>query len=204
MFKGIVSKTIFIVGSITIFLFIGTGYLLNKNNIELINKIRETNKEFNNKSISKRLENSLEINKEQMQYIIKMISKNSSQFLLNYDIEALQESLSFDIKPKLIKAIEIYDSYVDEVFLIAYKKNKNILFDKTLPKEYKNYSKIKIIIYENSVDKKSPKIGTVTLYYDENIIIKQIENLKKNAMNELNRFDKQITHEMKESNTMQN
>ena len=200
MIKGIVSKTIAIVGLLTTLFFLGAGYLITKNDAKLMNQVREKNTEFNNKIINKKLETSLKSNEEHMQYIIKMIAKNSSQFLLNYDIEALKKSLSFDIKPKLIKAIVIRDSYVNEIFLVAYKKDKNIVFNTTLPKEYQGYSKITNTIYEDTVDNSSEKVGIVTLYYDVNIIIKQIQEIKDNAEKEITKFDKQITRDMQDSN----
>ena len=151
------------------------------------------------KALDYRLEISLKNNQGQMQDMTNMIGKNTSLFLLNFDIDGLKDSLIFDMKREGVKAIKVWDSSMNELFLLALKEDNKIIFKNILPEYYNDYIPLKKSISHNE-DGVEKKIGEITLYYDESLIINYINELKKNTMDEINNFDTAINNKLLESN----
>ena len=151
------------------------------------------------KALDYRLEISLKNNQGKMQDMTNMIGKNSSLFLLNFDIEGLKNSLIFDMKREGVKAIRIWDSSMNELFLQAFKEGNQVEFKKILPKEFEKYTPINrhIIHNEDGVEK---TIGEITLYYDESLIVDIINKLKKNTTDEIEQFNAAINAKLLKSN----
>lgn len=198
MKNSIIFKTLLILGVVITLTFIGSGYLFSKSDNKLIEKIVSYNLHSAMESLDKRQELLLEIDKKQMAEIIDRISKNSSVYLLDYDVAGLEKSIALDMKNPSIVAIEVFDGALKEYFLSAYKKNDQIKFHKTLPKPYTQYTQFKEDI---KLDNSKEKLGTITLYYDQSIIINQINKLKIETKAKIDAFNQEIAKQQSQSNT---
>ncbi len=201
MKQSIILKTLLILGSVFIAIFIGSNYFTQQSDKELIEKIRNYNLKTAMDALDNRLENRLEINKKQMLDTVKMIAKNSSVFLLNFDKDGLEQSLTFDINRDGIEAIVIFDSVVNENFLVAYKEDGEIQFSFLLPKKFENIAKLSEPIFQTNSSQQE-KIGSITLYYDESIIKNQIAQLKTETKTKIKQFDLTIDNELEKAKAM--
>ena len=109
----------------------------------------------------------LEYEKQNIEFLAKIISRISAQYVYDFDIENISLSLKEFLEVKNIKAIEVYEKSNNEVFSALYKdKNKNI------KDKYKFIEKD--IIWGNS----SMILGFVKVYYDDTLIISQFKKSK--------------------------
>ncbi len=201
MKQSIILKTLLILGSLIITIFIGFGYLFSQNNKELIDDIQKYNLDSAMRALDSRQAERLRINQTQMQDIVTTIAKNSSTYLMDYDTNGLKESLLFDIKKENVKAIRIWDNEVDELFVLVLKKDGKIIFDTTLPKEFENFTKFKQDITHNN-NGEIEKLGHITFYYDESEIINKIKKLKANTTHDIETFNSNIDKQLQQSNTI--
>ncbi len=199
MKKSIIVKTLLILGIVIIGIFVASGYLFVKNDTKLIEQIRTYNLNAAMKALDYRLEISLKNNQEKMQDMTTMISKNSSLFLLNVDTQGLKNSLHFDMKREGVKAIQIWDTSMDELFMLAYKDGGALIFDEDLPETFNDFTVLKkpITHTENGVN---TIVGEITLYYDEALILYYINTLKDAARQDIENFDTAIDKQLLEAN----
>jgi len=193
--QSILFKTLLILGSLIIIIFICLGYLILQNDRELISKIVNYNLSSVMETLDKNQEVQLKINQQQMEYTVNMIVKNSSPLLLDFDKNGLKKSLSFDIEKEGVQAIQIWDSIMNEMFLLALKEDGKVFFKKVLPARFTRFTKFQkpITVVE---DGNVQKIGEIALYYDESIIINEIKKLKDDAKNKIDNFNTVIDKEL--------
>jgi len=200
MKQSIIYKTLFILGALIIAIFLGFAYFFMENDTKLINNIKEYNLNSAMKALDARQASQLQLNKEQMQDIADTIAKNASIYLLNYDKEGLQENLKYNMNKPSVRAVEIFDSEMGELFLLALKDKNSIRFSTKLPKEFESFKQIqKPITFTNKKKSKEP-IGTLTMYYDESGIIRHIEQLKSETKREIAHFNATIKEQLHQSN----
>ncbi|MBT3203878.1 MAG: SpoIIE family protein phosphatase [Gammaproteobacteria bacterium] len=202
MKQSIIFKTLLVIGTIIVLIFVASGYLVSQSDNKLIAKIVAYNLDSTMKALDYRQEISLKKNQLEMQAVTNMIVKNSSTFLQNFDVDGLKENLLFDMKGDGIKAIKVWDSSMNELFLLAYKDNGKIFFKNTLPKSYADYTQFKKPIHDLSDKVYNKKIGEIVLFYDESIITKAINELKKQAVQDINSFNETIDHELLQANVV--
>ncbi len=202
MKKSIIVKTLLILGSLIITIFLGFGYLFSQNDKELINDIQKYNLDSAIKALDSRQEERLKINQLQMKEIVTTIAKNSSTYLMDYDTNGLKNSLEFDMKKDGVKAIQIWDNEVEEIFILAIKDKDKIVFDVSLPTEFENFTKFKHSINHSNAYGKIEEVGMITFYYDESSIIKKIQELKENTTLEIAKFNATVDKQLQESNTI--
>lgn len=201
MKKSIILKTLIILGSLIIAIFLGFGFLFSQNDNNLIKDIGKYNLNSAMIALDARLSDKLEFNQNEMIDTVEKISVHSSEFLLNFDQEGLKRILEFQMQKEGAKAIEIWDSEIEEMFLLAVKNNHKISFFKELPEELNKYKKITHGITTINKDK-IEKLGLATFYYDESFIIKEIELLKKSTENDISKFNLTIEQQLKQSNAI--
>ena len=200
MKQSIIFKTLLVIGSIIVLIFIASGYLILQSDNKLIDKIVAYNLDSTMKALDSRQELNLQKNQLEMQAVTNMIAKNSSTFLQNFDVDGLKESMLFDMKGEGIKAIKIWDSSMNELFLLAYKENDSMVFNDSLPRNFDKYTQFKKPILNLSDKVYSNEIGEIILYYDESIITKAINELKKQAVKDIDNFNETIDRELLKSN----
>ena len=201
MKNSIIFKTLLILGSLIVSVFIGFGYLFLDNNEKLINDIREYNLKSAMSALDNRQTQSLAENKLQTKDIVDTIAKNSSIYLIDYDVDGLKKSLVYDMKKESVKAISIWDSEVGETFLLLVKENNKIIEKSKLDSKFKNYIKFEQdISYTNN--SKTENIGKIILYYDESVIIGKINKLKSETLEKINQFDLLVDVKLQQSNKM--
>ncbi|MFA9373229.1 MAG: ATP-binding protein [Poseidonibacter sp.] len=116
----------------------------------------------------------LEYEKQNIEFLAKMISRISAQYVYDFDIENISLSLEEFLEVENIKAIEVFEKSNNEVFSALYKdKNKN------LKDKYKFIEKD--IIWGNS----SMILGFVKVYYDDTLIISQFKKSKEELFEKL-------------------
>ena len=154
MIKSIILKTLLILGSLIIVIFLGFGYLFSQNDKTLINQIQNYNLNSALKALDERESDKLKLNQNEMEDTVEKISVHSSEFLLN-----------FELQKEGAKAIQIWDSEIGEIFLFAVKENTQVSFVKLLPENLHQYKTIKqnIITLNNN---KTEVLGIATFYYD--------------------------------------
>ncbi len=199
MKQSIILKTLLILGSVIIVIFIASGYLFFQNDNKLINDIRTYNLKSTMEALDIRKAEKLEINRIFMDDTLAMITKNSLEFLLNFDINGLKKSLLFDMKKNGLKAVVIFDDISQDIFIVGLKLDEEIKFSSILPKEYHKYSSIKKTI-NISINDSIDKVGDVTLYYDETIIINEIEQIKSKTKEDIKKFNKTVDEQKSKSN----
>ena len=199
--QSIILKTLLILGSVIIAIFIASNFLTQQSDRELIEKIRHYNITTTMEALDTTEVTQLQANKKMMEDTVKMIAKNSSAFLINFDKEGLQNSIDFDIKKDGIKAILVFDTVMKENFLLAYKDDNQIKFRKILPHEFYQYTQLKANIMQLNGEVED-KIGEITLYYDDSIIKNQIQELKNKTKEKINQFNFTIDKELQKSNTI--
>ncbi|MEA3289465.1 MAG: ATP-binding protein [Campylobacterota bacterium] len=199
MKESIIFKVLLILSFVIILIFTASSLLFNQSDNKLINDIRVYNLNKAMDALDSRLEERLNLNKVQMQDSLSMIAKNSAGFLLNFDHEGLKESLIFDLNKDGVMAVDIWDSAVNETFLIALKKDGKVVFQDTMPKEFKKYIQLKKDVVFSSGDSVE-KIGKIKLYYDESLIREQIDKLKNETKKTIENFDKEIDLQKEKSN----
>lgn len=198
MNRSIILKTLLILGSLIIVIFIGFGYLFSQNDKELIEDIRKYNLESAMKELDKSQSDRLKLNQIQMKDIVNSIAKNSSEFLMNYDSEGLKKSLVFDMKKDSVKAIEVWDNEVNEVFLLAEKKDSEVLFTSKLGDDFKKFTKFEQDINFSS-NGNVENLGKITFFYDESFITDEIKRLKTQKIAEIDNFNQTIDNQLSES-----
>ena len=176
-----------------------SAYLFLQNDNKLLHEIRTYNLNSVMSALDERQEERLKLNTIQMNELASAIAKNSSTFLLNFDTDKLEDSLHYDMKKDGVVAVEIWDNVAKEFFLVAFKIDKKIKFQNKISKEYKKFLKIKKPINVKD-DDVIELIGHATLYYDESLIINQINRLKENTKNEIDDFNKAIDIQTDKSN----
>jgi len=202
MRRSIIVKTLLILGSLIISIFLGFGYLFSQNDKKLIDDIQKYNLSSALKALDGRQAERLKINQMQMKETVKTIAKNASSYLIDYDSDGLQKSLMFDMKKDGVKAIQIWDNEVEEIFLLAIKDKNEIIFTNTLPIGYKQYTQFKHAITYTNSNGKIEEIGMITFYYDESSIIKKIEKLKENTTDEIIQFNETVNKQLEKANAM--
>ena len=206
MKKSIILKTLLILGSLIIGIFLSFEYLSSQNDAKLISYIRQYNLDSAMKALDNRQAERLKINQAQMKDIVTTIAKNASSYLMDYDTKGLQKSLVFDMKKHGVKAIKIWDNEIDELFILAIKDKEKIIFTKELPKEFEKefekYTKFEQPINHINSYNKINRLGVITFYYDESLITEKIKKLKENAIKEIAKFNSTIDKKLQDFNTI--
>ncbi|MCK5070502.1 MAG: SpoIIE family protein phosphatase [Desulfocapsa sp.] len=199
MTKSIIFKILLGLGTVIFSIFTVSGYLFFQNDKALIAEIREYNLNSAMKALDSRLETSLKNNQEQMQDTTNMISKNSSLFLLNFDVDGLKDSLLFDMKRDGVQAIKVWDIAMNGLFLLAFKEDNKIVFGEKLPERFADFTKLKKYIQDNEHDQ-AQDLGELTLYYDESLIVNYINELKEQTKDEINSFNTALNNQLLQAN----
>ena len=199
MKKSIILKTLFILGSLIVTIFLAFGFLFSENDKKLINDIQKYNLNSAMVALDARLSDKLEFNQNEMIDTVEKISVHSSEFLLNFDPHGLKRILEFQIQKEGAKAIKIWDNEIGEIFLLAIKENGAVTFVQSLPQDYLQYKSITHEI-TNLTNNKKEILGVATFYYDESFIVKEIEILKQQTENKISKFNSTIDKELYQSN----
>ena len=212
MKQSIILKTLIILGSVIIAIFISSGYLFLKNDDLLLQKIRKYNLDTAMESLDKREEALLDLRYEQMNDTTDSIAKSASFFLINYDTEGLKKSLGYYLHKENIVAISTWDSTVEEMFLIGIKKEGVINFSNNLQNN-KNSEVIKKFLKKDSVykvfekniyqnDNSKELLGKIRLYYDSSSVTNEIAQLKFEIKKKIDAFNTEIDKQRSQSNTI--
>jgi two-component system chemotaxis sensor kinase CheA len=84
---------------------------------------------------------------------------------------------------------------------VAIKINKKVEFRDSIPKEFTKFAKIKKpinILSDDAIE----RIGYITLYFDESLIINQINELKAKTKKEIENFNTEIKTQQQKSNSV--
>lgn len=175
MKNSLIFKILLILSLVIVTTFAIAAYIFSKSDEQLISEIRSYNLNSAMKALDARLEERLNLNKQNMEDILLMINKNSKGFLLDYDVEGLKKSIEFDMKKQGVVAVSIWDGSLQEYFLCATKQDSQIKFSKQLDSLLIGLVKLEKEIQLEDGDS-FETLGKTTLYYDESIIRKKSNN----------------------------
>ncbi|NPA11378.1 MAG: SpoIIE family protein phosphatase [Epsilonproteobacteria bacterium] len=145
-----------------------------------IEELKKFNEESINRIISKNIEEEIKVTHKNIKNIIKSSLASITNTVYTADIDDGKDIIKDLLKIPQIKAISIYDSEADTVFLAGYKDNKiHIVY--SLPQKYKKLLNITYPLIKNKVN-----IGFVTVYYDINDVIQKLNKIKEEEL-KLNR-----------------
>ena len=198
MKNSIVGKTLIILSSVIIVLFVLVAYLFIQSDNILIEKIRIYNYNNTMKTLDDMKMQQLQESKQNIQTTISSIAKNSSIFVYNYDKDGLENSIKNFMKKDGLKCIEIWEGSTNKLFLSVLKNDKQIIISKISPKESIKYQKLHESMFVNESNSKL-YIGKVVVYYDEAIIRNRIKALKDKVTNDIKQFNLSIDKERKSS-----
>jgi hypothetical protein len=100
-----------------------------------------------------------------------------------------------------VKGVSVYDSIVNENFLTVIKENNKVVVVDKIPSGFDTFAKLKKDI-TYTPGESVEKLGAITLYYDESLIVKEIEQLKNNTKSEIQKFNSEIDSQQQKSNMM--
>jgi hypothetical protein len=111
----------------------------------------------------------LQEEKKSLEFITKTISRVSSKYLYDFDIESIGRTLKNFLEVSNIKAIEVYEKGSSDVFYALYKEGKSI------KRDYKNANtlkkSLKSIMQDIYWEENNLNLGFVVVYYDDKEII---------------------------------
>ena len=182
--QSIVFKTTFIlIVSLSIVASI-LGWFIYDNQINIIKELQKKQKStiFNYLDMAEKtdIDNAV----KNLRLLSKSLVGAIATSLYNTDEESAKDTLKKFMNNENIKAVEIYDSSVDEIFLIAYKNENKMEFLKEFPSELTTFKFIKFDLVADDED-----IGYFKVFYDNSSIVKRIRELKEKDLEE---FEKDV------------
>ncbi|WP_320036055.1 ATP-binding protein [Halarcobacter sp.] len=133
-------------------------------------------------------ENRLEEEKNNLNFIAKTISRVSSKYVYDYDIESIGQTLKNFLEVSNIKAIEIFEKDSNSVFYALYKNGKDLETD--IKKANFNKSDFKTIKQKIFWEADNLDLGFVEVYYDDSVIINKFKKSKENLFEKLEESNK--------------
>jgi len=181
MIKSIVSKTIVFVLFALLSVALIIGWYVYDSQTSIIDELQTNQKTYIVQKLAliekSQIENELK-HLYNLSYAIKGALSNA---LINADNQSVEETLKYILENDNIKAIKIFDTNENEIFLTGFKRDGQIEFSDYLSTYFKTFKSIKIDLTEDD-----EAIGYLQLYYDNSIIINNIKELK---LKDLKDFD---------------
>jgi len=187
--KSIVLKTLLLIGILMTITYVVFIYFAIVKDKQLISQIQKYNLYTTNKALDIAQKENLKNSENDILSYIKIIAKNYSISLLNYDIDGLKSNVILSMNKEYIKAIKITHTTDNEVLLIAINNDSKIQFVNSLPKDINIYKKFKTDIISKDDMGLILNIGKLILYYDKSIVMKKINNIKIKTKKDINTFN---------------
>lgn len=111
--------------------------------------------------------------KENLAFITKTISRVSSKYVYDYDLESIGQILKNFLEVSNIKAIEIYEKDLGNIFYALYQNGNNLETD--IEKANFNKKEFKSIMQNINWDADNLNLGFVVVYYDDSEIINKFK-----------------------------
>ena len=184
MKNSIVGKTLIILSSIIVILFVLVAYLFMQSDNMLIEKIRLYNYNSAMKTLDNMQEQQLRTAKQKLKTTLSAIAKSAAIFIYNYDKDGLKDNIKIFMEDNSIKGIEVWDGRTNELFLSILKINNKITIATNTPKTFSKYQKLNKTIVVKDMDT-TQNIGKVVVYYDDTIIRNRIMKLRNKTKNDI-------------------
>jgi PAS domain S-box-containing protein len=184
---SIIFKVVFIIITLQSLIWLWIATTINSYQNNLLKELNKQQKEFVVKFISEQKKKTREKILQNLNKLVNFSKTALSYSLFNYEENSAKKIIGdVLLENEAIKAVEIYDSVIKDVFITAYKKgNKKIFSRDPLPKEYTKFPAIKKeLIYE------AEPLGYVKVYYD---IEPMLEHLNKIQQEQLKLVNKKFT-----------
>ncbi|WP_129082868.1 ATP-binding protein [Halarcobacter anaerophilus] len=130
----------------------------------------------------------LQEEKKSLEFITKTISRVSSKYLYDFDIESIGRTLKNFLEVANIKAIEVYEKGSSDIFYALYKEGKSI------KRDFKNANtlkkSLKSIMQDIYWEENNLNLGFVVVYYDDKEIISQFKKSEDTLFKKLEQSNK--------------
>jgi len=126
--------------------------------------------------------------------LLNILDGTIAYALYNLDDENLKKIIKSLLKKKVIKAVYIYDSIAEKVYLAGYKEGNETVISRFVPVKFTSYKFIKSDIYFDD-----EYLGYIKVYYDIKEIVKRLNEEEIKAFKLINQNFSSIT-----SNLLQN
>ena len=191
-YKSLIIKVILILITVITVLFSafwGITYMIQN---KVITDLKNESIKLIDKESENRKQQLILKDKTYLTSITKLLAKTSSNFVYNLDKDGLKNILKEYLDFQGVKGITVYDDLSSAVFLNVYLDNGVEKVVKKFPKEYDNFTKI-----TENIMQEGTKIGSVTLYFNDQYLQSKIEIMKKYQTNMLREFNKGIDEQVK-------
>ena len=180
---------------LVLFVIVGffIGYYSYTSQSSLIDRLLKENKQNILATIEKERKDAILEETNSIKNIATSMKSTIADNLYNFDSEATIIALKELLKNKNVKAVVVYDTSVEQVFVSAVRKDGDVLYSKSMPT---NLDKYKLLKFDLEAD--GEKIGYFSVYYDLIEVIKQIELKKDKQIKSLNEKTKKLNKEIKE------
>jgi serine phosphatase RsbU (regulator of sigma subunit) len=184
--SSLIIKIISYIALFMLVFYIVFGYFIIQPDINLIEKQRNYYLVTNINALEDRKKSHLEFHTKEVNNRAEILAKNISIFLLNLDQNSLKDSILFNIKDKPVKGIKVFNHMDEELFFSLYIEGDKNFINKAFPSYFKKYEKIsKPVIFKN-------RIGTLVLYCDKSIVLKELRDYEKKTYEKIEDFDNYI------------
>ena len=184
MKNSIVYKTLFKFGSLLFIILTIFLYVLYTDNIKWVQTLENENLKSIDLLLKEKIETDIQLNNHKLANEAQFIAKNISKPFINYDINSLKEKLPLFFKNNNIMGIEIWDKYMNEILIFAYKKNLKIYFSKKIPKGFIKYQLFRAPIISNKII-----MGEVILYYDDSVLKNSLKKYKESFLSRIDKLN---------------
>jgi len=192
---SIIFKVVFIIITLQSLIWFWIATTINSYQNNLLKELNLQQKEFVVKFISEQKKKTKEKILQNLNKLVNFSKTALSYSLFNYEENSAKKIIGdVLLENEAIKAVEIYDSVIKDVFITAYKKgNKKIFSRDPLPKEYTKFPAIKKeLIYE------AEPLGYVKVYYDIEPMLEHLNKIEKEQLNLVNQKFAAIYKQAKE------
>ena len=188
MNKSVIFKTLSKIGFFTLLIIGILFYLAYNHNLSFIHQMQQSNLQFVDKILKQRNREAIQLeyskHRNETNYIATQLKHNFT----NYDIDTIEYSIPFYMKDSSIKGIKIIDLYLDDIFLIAYKKDNQIYFSNKEILNLKKYRKVESYIYDENFN----KIAKVIIYFCDRAFLKEMKKQNEETINKVTEFNNSI------------
>ncbi len=191
MKNSIVFKTSFVIIIALLFIMTFIGYYIQDNQSSIISKLQENQSTYIYKKLKNEEIKSIEKELEILKILSSSLTGTISSSLYNGDNLIAKSALNKFLIKDNIKAVTSYSKLDDETFVVAYKKNNKLIFQDSLPVEFKKLHILKYkLTYENE------DIGSMEIYYDNSKIAEQLNVIKNLELKIFEEQSKEIKEEV--------
>jgi hypothetical protein len=192
MRKSIVFKTAFVVSTALMFVMGIVGWFVYSAQEDIIKQLQTDKKNTILKYINKAEQDTIDQELDTLESLADSLKSGLTNALYNSDVESAKVIVEQLLDNDSIKAILIYDSSVEEIFLVGSKTNDHLKFSSNLPSDIAK--KFKFFKFDMRAD--GENIGYFNVYYDTSNVMSKIKQIKEQEILTFNKKVQQLNKQI--------